>query len=65
MNFSDLIPHSGGIACFQPGQGDLCAVAKDFEVTVYDPTSTVIAKYAFMDQVTGVEWSPDGHFLLV
>ena len=51
---------------YQSVTGDLVAVAKNFEVFIYE-TNTLqrICHYQFTDVVSHLEWSPDGIFILV
>lgn len=65
MNFSDLISQSGGQVTYSPS-GDLVAVAKNFEVKVYETNSLrPMHSYSFIDLVTELSWSTDGSLLLV
>lgn len=66
MNFSDLIPQSGGQVKYSPPTGELVAIAKNFEVKIYETNSLrPMHQYTFIDLVTRIEWSPDGSLLLV
>lgn len=65
MNFSDYIPQSGGIVKYSPS-GDLVAVAKTFEVKIYETNSLrPMHSYSFIDVVSHLEWSFDSNFILI
>ena len=46
MNFSDYFPQSGGLVKYSLTSGDLVAVAKNFEVQIYE-TNTLRALNKF------------------
>lgn len=51
---------------YQSVNGDLVAVAKNFEVFIYETnTLSRINHYQFTDVVSHLEWSPDGIYILV
>jgi hypothetical protein len=63
MNFSDYFQQSGALIKYQ---GDLVAVAKNFEVSILETnTLRVLNKYQFTDVVSHLEWSPDGVYILI
>ena len=63
MNFSDYFQQSGALIRYQ---GDLVAVAKNFEVSIFETnTLRVLNKYQFTDVVSDLEWSPDGAYILI
>lgn len=65
MNFSDYIPQTGGIVKYSPS-GDLVAVAKTFEVKIYETNSLrPMHSYSFIDVVSHLEWSGDSNYILV
>lgn len=65
MNFSDLLPLSGGLIKYSPS-GDLVAVAKNFEVKIYETNSLrPMHQYNFIDLVTQLEWAPSDSSLIM
>ena len=63
MNFSDYFSQSGALIKYQ---GDLVAVAKNFEVSILETnTLRILNKYQFTDVVSHLEWSPDGVYILI
>ena len=63
MNFSDLIPYSQ--AAFSP-DGQQLAIAKQGEVHVFDCEDlSVITKFYLKDNISMLEFSPDGAFLMM
>jgi len=63
MNFSDTL--SANNHSYQPS-GDHIAVAKGFDVEVLETASLqVVTQFRFTDNVGSIQWSPDGHFLLI
>jgi hypothetical protein len=65
MIFSDYIQQTSGIITYSPS-GDLVAIAKTFEVKVYETNSLKpLHSYSFVDIVSQLEWSHDSNFLLI
>lgn len=65
MNFSDFIAQTSGIVKYSPS-GDLVAVAKTFEVKVYETNSLrPMHSYSFIDIVSHLEWSADSNYLMI
>ncbi|PAA71622.1 hypothetical protein BOX15_Mlig021993g1 [Macrostomum lignano] len=66
MNFSELIPFSGGsrLASFSPS-GFYLAEAAQFRANVRDSKSLeLLQSFACADQITDLAWSPDSLFLM-
>src|SRR4051812_39775987 len=65
MNFSDYIQQTNGIVKYSPS-GDLVAIAKTFEVKIYETNSLKpMHSYTFIDVVSHLEWSYDNSFILI
>ena len=63
MNFSDLIPHSN-IAAFSKA-GDNIAIANGMNVQIYDTNNlNILVEYSFLDEVSQIQWSDDGKYIL-
>jgi hypothetical protein len=65
MNFSDFISQTSGIVKYSHN-GDLVAVAKTFEVKIYETNSLrPMHAYSFIDVVSHLEWSSDDNFIMI
>jgi len=65
MNFSDFISQTSGIVRFSPN-GDLVAIAKTFEVKIYETNQLrPMHAYSFIDVVSHLEWAADSNFVMI
>ena len=65
MNFSDCIDHSSGVIEYSPN-GSLVAIAKGFEINVYETTTLrPVNKFVFNDVISSLDWASDSTLILV
>ena len=64
MIFSDTIAQTGNLVEFSP-TGDLVAVAKSFELKIFETNSLrQMHYYQFVDIISHLDWSSDSNFIL-
>ena len=64
MNFSNIINYSG-LFSFSPNSTFL-SIAKNTSLIIYSTSTLLIThKFAFPNQITQIEWSPDSTLILI